>query len=161
MKYKFHLPAILLSCGMLLFTTPETFAQGKGNGNGNGKNKHQNGYAENKGKTNKASKGKNKNLSGAFPHATPHTFKVPPGHYPPAGTYRIWYPGRPPGQQPAPVAYGYPPNAPITDGAFIIHGNQAYDTQYDWRKEEAKKPKSVPREIIDILFPGNTLPAQN
>jgi hypothetical protein len=112
-----------------------------------------------KGKLAKAYKAKNKS-AGNFPHTTPRHFKVPPGHYPPAGTYRIWYPGRPPGQQPAPVAYGYPPNAPITDGAFIIHGNQAYDTQYDWRKQEAQKPKSVPREIIDILFPGNTIPAQ-
>ncbi|MFC5269542.1 hypothetical protein [Adhaeribacter terreus] len=169
MKNKLTIGSLLLSCGVLLFSGAELLAQGKGNGNEKGKHKEH--YSQNqvtnpptvnagkKGKTAKAYKTKNKGAN-KFPHANPHHFKVPPGHYPPAGTYRIWYPGRPPGQQPAPVAYGYPPNAPITDGAFIIHGNQAYDTQYDWRKEEAKKPKSVPREIIDILFPGNTIPAQ-
>ena len=28
------------------------------------------------------------------------SLKVPPGHYPPPGQCRLWYPGRPPGQQP-------------------------------------------------------------
>jgi hypothetical protein len=28
---------------------------------------------------------------------------VPPGHLPPPGECRIWYPGRPPGHQPPPV----------------------------------------------------------
>lgn len=27
--------------------------------------------------------------------------RVPPGHYPPVGECRVWFPGRPPGQQPA------------------------------------------------------------
>lgn len=31
-----------------------------------------------------------------------HHFKVPPGHMPPAGKCRIWYPGTPPGHQPPP-----------------------------------------------------------
>jgi hypothetical protein len=86
--------------------------------------------------------------------------KVPPGHYPQAGYYRIWYPGRPPGHQPTPVRNGYPVNAPLTDGAFILYGDRAYDTQYDWRKEEQQKPKTVPQQIIDILFPANTIPQQ-
>lgn len=30
--------------------------------------------------------------------------KVPPGHMPPPGQCRIWYPGTPPGRQPKPVA---------------------------------------------------------
>jgi hypothetical protein len=30
--------------------------------------------------------------------------KVPRGHYPPLGECRLWYPGRPPGRQPAPGA---------------------------------------------------------
>src|SRR6478735_4725191 len=137
MRYKLPLPALLLSCGIYLITGAELLAQGKGHGNGKGKGK-----------------------SGYFPHATPHKLNVPPGHYPPAGMYRIWYPGRPPGHQPQPVAYGSPPNAPITDGAFILHSGRAYDTQYDWSKEEAQKPRSVPRQIIDVLFPNNTLPAQ-
>ena len=171
MKPIFSIPAFLFSCSLFL-CSPEAFSaadQGKGKDKHKG-NKHysystaapEREYQGKKDKSQKAFKHKNKGKGNAhkFPNSQPRSFKVPPGHYPPAGTYRIWYPGRPPGHQPAPVAYGYPPNAPITDGAFIIHGNQAYDTQYDWRKAEAKKPKSVPREIIDILFPGNTIPAQ-
>ncbi len=30
--------------------------------------------------------------------------EVPPGHMPPPGECRIWYPGEPPGQQPPPGA---------------------------------------------------------
>ncbi len=32
--------------------------------------------------------------------ADDHDFRVPPGHLPPAGQCRIWYPGTPPGRQP-------------------------------------------------------------
>ena len=28
------------------------------------------------------------------------SLRVPPGHYPPGGECRVWFPGRPPGQQP-------------------------------------------------------------
>lgn len=31
-----------------------------------------------------------------------HVFHIPPGHMPPAGLCRIWFPGRPPGHQPPP-----------------------------------------------------------
>jgi len=34
--------------------------------------------------------------------ADDHDFRVPPGHLPPAGKCRIWYPGTPPGRQPPP-----------------------------------------------------------
>jgi hypothetical protein len=30
--------------------------------------------------------------------------RVPPGHYPPPGQCRLWYPGRPPGHQPQPAS---------------------------------------------------------
>lgn len=29
-------------------------------------------------------------------------YKIPPGHMPPPGQCRIWFPGQPPGQQPPP-----------------------------------------------------------
>lgn len=32
----------------------------------------------------------------------PHTHGIPPGHLPPPGECRIWFPGLPPGQQPPP-----------------------------------------------------------
>jgi hypothetical protein len=46
---------------------------------------------------------------------------IPPGHMPPPGKCRIWYPDLPPGQQPPPgdcreLAYGLPP------GTWLIRG---------------------------------------
>jgi hypothetical protein len=46
---------------------------------------------------------------------------IPPGHYPPPGMCRIWYPGLPPGQQPPPgdcrtLQYQIPP------GAVLVYG---------------------------------------
>ena len=165
MKRKFQIPVLFFACSVLIFSGSDLKAQGNSQGKGKGnKNKEYkgSGYSDDQGKKDKSYKAyKGKGTTKKFPHTTPHSFKVPPGHYPPAGYYRIWYTGRPPGQQPAPVRYGMPNNAPITPDAFIIYGNQAYDTQYDWRQAEVQKKKSVPREIIDILFPsGVNTPAQ-
>ena len=166
MKRKLQIPVLFFACSALIFSGSDLSAKDNGKGNGN-KNKEKHGYSAegqgkgNKDKSNKAYKSTGKGNAKKFPNATPRSFKVPPGHYPPAGYYRIWYAGRPPGQQPAPVRYGMPNNAPITSDAFIIYGDQAYDTQYDWSQKEAQKKKSVPREIIDILFPaGVSTPAQ-
>ncbi|MES2640218.1 MAG: hypothetical protein V4850_12065 [Myxococcota bacterium] len=52
-------------------------------------------------------------------HDWPAAHGVPPGHLPPAGSCRIWYPGVPPGHQPPPtscaVAYREAPR-----GAWVI-----------------------------------------
>jgi hypothetical protein len=47
--------------------------------------------------------------------------KIPPGHLPPPGQCRIWFPDRPPGHQPPPgpchvLQYQVPP------GAVLVHG---------------------------------------
>jgi len=47
--------------------------------------------------------------------------KIPPGHLPPPGQCRIWFPDRPPGHQPPPgpcqvLQYQVPP------GAFLVRG---------------------------------------
>lgn len=41
---------------------------------------------------------------------------IPPGHYPPPGECRIWFPDRPPGHQPPPGNCGHVP-----PGAWVIH----------------------------------------
>lgn len=46
---------------------------------------------------------------------------IPPGHMPPPGKCRIWYPGLPPGQQPSPgecydLQYQVPPEAVLVRG---------------------------------------------
>jgi hypothetical protein len=151
--------------GALLLSSPLAIAQG--NGKGQEKKGQKEAYKatkhngkESNGKGKNKFKGKDKSALKKFPHSKPYSVKVPPGHYPPAGHFRIWYPNRPPGHQPAPVRNGMLANAPLTDGAFILYGDKGYDTQYDWRKHEQEKPRSVPREIIDILFPNTTVPAQ-
>jgi hypothetical protein len=49
------------------------------------------------------------------------TVHIPPGHFPPPGKCRIWFPGRPPGHQPPPgdcheLRFQVPP------GAMLIYG---------------------------------------
>ncbi len=51
----------------------------------------------------------------------PGAVEVPPGHLPPPGECRIWYPGRPAGHQPPPgpchvLEFQVPP------GAFLVYG---------------------------------------
>jgi hypothetical protein len=46
---------------------------------------------------------------------------VPPGHLPPPGACRVWYPDRPPGHQPPPgpcheLQYQVPPGAVLVQG---------------------------------------------
>lgn len=79
---------------------------------------------------------------------------VPRGHYPPPGSCRIWYPNRPPGHQPPPTSCGNLRGVRLEPGAFILHGDRAYDADYDWREEERRRPGSVGRDILDILFPN-------
>jgi len=43
----------------------------------------------------------------------------------------------------------------LEPGAFILHGDRAYDADYDWREEERRRPGSIERDILDILFPRN------
>lgn len=50
-----------------------------------------------------------------------HAYDVPPGHLPPPGQCRIWYPGVPPGQQPPPgscqeLRHRVPPDA------YLVYG---------------------------------------
>ncbi|WP_165903867.1 hypothetical protein [Hymenobacter gummosus] len=41
----------------------------------------------------------------------------------------------------------------LEPGAFILHGDRAYDAEYDWREENRRRPGSVVQDILDILFP--------
>lgn len=78
---------------------------------------------------------------------------VPKGHYPPPGECRIWYPNRPPGHQPPPTSCDRLAGVRLEPGAFILHGDRAYDAEYDWRAAEQRRPGTVGRDILDVLFP--------
>jgi len=58
-------------------------------------------------------------VAGGQPHG--HAYEVPPGHLPPPGQCRIWYPELPPGQQPPPgdcyeLQHRVPPDAYLLRG---------------------------------------------
>lgn len=48
--------------------------------------------------------------------------EVPPGHLPPPGECRIWYPGRPPGHQPPPGAC-HRLERQVPPGAVLVYGD--------------------------------------
>ena len=79
---------------------------------------------------------------------------VPRGQYPPPGECRVWYPNRPPGQQPPPTSCDRLVGVRLEPGAFILHGDRAYDAEYNWREEDRRRPGTVGRDILDVLFPG-------
>lgn len=49
------------------------------------------------------------------------TFHIPPGHFPPPGSCRIWFPERPPGRQPPPGDCGVLERQ-VPRGAYLVYG---------------------------------------
>ena len=79
----------------------------------------------------------------------PRAAKVPPGHFPPPGQCRLWYPGRPPGKQPPPTRCNELRGA-AGSGAFILYNSKAWDADYDWRVRDRTNPGSVPAVIVQL-----------
>ena len=77
----------------------------------------------------------------------PRALHIPPGHYPPPGHCRLWYPDRPPGHQPPPVRCEQLVAGP---GGFILYNGQAWDANYNWQGYARQHPGVVPRIIIEL-----------
>jgi hypothetical protein len=77
----------------------------------------------------------------------PRRIHVPPGHYPPPGFCRLWYPGRPPGHQPPAMACSQVTGRP---GAFVLYNGVAWDVDYNWQAHSRRNPGSVPTAILQI-----------
>ena len=52
----------------------------------------------------------------------PGGYGVPDGHLPPPGQCRVWYPDRPPGQQPAPTDCGRAQYEAARHGGRVVYG---------------------------------------
>jgi hypothetical protein len=82
--------------------------------------------------------------------AGPRSLRVPPGHYPPPGQCRLWFEGRPPGQQPAPQSCASL-RGRVPSGAFVLYNDRAWDSRYDWRDHERRNRGSVPQIILRLF----------
>jgi hypothetical protein len=65
---------------------------------------------------------------------------IPPGHLPPPGECRVWYPGKPPGHQPPPTKCGRLRHR-VPAGAWLI-------------QRPADNPAYVDVEVYDTSRPG-------
>jgi hypothetical protein len=79
----------------------------------------------------------------------PRELHVPPGHYPPPGQCRVWYPGTPPGHQPKPTRCSNLIGK-VPAGAFVLYNERAYDSKHDWAREKKNRPNSVPDVIVEL-----------
>jgi hypothetical protein len=121
-------------------------AEWKDEAHGKGRKEHQEKHR---------SKGKDwehRGYDGYFHEHGHTTLGVPPGHLPPPGQCRLWYPGRPPGHQPPPehcgrLRYGVPA------GAWLIHQPKDKPTYADVSVYDAYQPGIV---ISIGLFDVNT-----
>lgn len=153
---------LMVMCSFLFINTSDVLAQ---NNNKHKKEHKHKGHKKGKHKStdyhiaDRYQKGSNEVIIGhvIFPRAGTHSPRklkgVPKGHYPPPGSCRIWYPNRPPGHQPPAISCNNLYRVRLEPGAFILHGDRAYDADYDWREAERRRSGSIERDILDILFP--------
>jgi hypothetical protein len=80
----------------------------------------------------------------------PGRLGVPPGHYPPPGACRLWFPGRPPGRQPRPTSCEQLVGR-VPPGAFVLYNGKEWDSGYDWGEHERRNRGSVPALILEVL----------
>jgi hypothetical protein len=74
------------------------------------------------------------------PYPSYHSLHIPPGHLPPPGECRIWYPGRPPGHQPPPVSCAVAINeAPA--GSWVLHRNGNEPDILEVKEKKGGKPQ--------------------
>ncbi len=153
---------LVVMCGLLFINTSDVLAQNKNKDKKEHKNKEYKKGDHNTRdyhKVDRKQKGKKSGVVGyvVLPRTgtvSPRKLKgVPKGHYPPPGSCKIWYPNRPPGHQPAATSCNNVYRTKLEPGAFILHGDRAYDADYDWRAEERRRPGTVGRDILDILIP--------
>ena len=61
----------------------------------------------------------------------PGGYGIPPGHMPPPGACRVWYPGRAPGQQPAPTDCARAQYEAARHGGRVVYGGAPQGSRWD------------------------------
>ncbi len=138
----------------LSFLATELPAQGQGQGKGKSKEAKgqqvgEYGQGQGKGKANGNGKG-NGVKSG----------KIPPGHMPSAGECRVWFDGRPPGQQPSPTSCARAQADAARSGGRVVYGGDRDDRRYDRYDDDrdigrypndARYPATLPEMVWGVL----------
>ncbi|MGH9198676.1 MAG: hypothetical protein ACRD1T_23475, partial [Acidimicrobiia bacterium] len=90
---------------------------------------------------------------GSYFHEHGYThLSIPPGHYPPPGECRIWYPDRPPGHQPPP-GNCYQLRTQVPFGAWLIRHPEDYLEQPRVVNREVTKPEEEDsQEELDRMY---------
>jgi hypothetical protein len=94
---------------------------------------------------------------------TARTGKIPPGHLPRAGECRVWFDGRPPGQQPSPTSCARARADAYRSGGRLVYGGDRKNERYDDRNDDrypddrrypdnARYPSTLPDVITDVIL---------
>ncbi len=70
------------------------------------------------------------------------SLKIPPGHYPPPGKCRVWYPGQPPGHQP-PATSCHTARGDRPAGAWVLYRPPNEKKVIEVTAYDGLKPKVV------------------
>ena len=71
---------------------------------------------------------------------------VPPGHAPPPGQCRVWYPGRAPGQQPAPTDCARAQYEASRYGGRVVYGGAPGNRRWDDEPRDRRGERDRRRE---------------
>ena len=74
-----------------------------------------------------------------------HSQGIPPGHLPPSGECRVWFDGRPPGQQSSPTSCANARARAARDGGRVIYGDGA-------RRDGRRRDDAVGRDDDDRRY---------
>ena len=136
------LPILLVLCAAALFCTV-SMAVADPDKDESGKGRERRTYSSEKDWTDKKHRKEGRHGQdegrGSYFHEHGYTrLHIPPGHYPPPGECRLWYPDRPPGHQPPPGKC-----SPVPHGAWVIRQPHDHPGHVHVIVYEPQRPSTV------------------
>ncbi|MES2523959.1 MAG: hypothetical protein V4617_14725 [Gemmatimonadota bacterium] len=81
---------------------------------------------------------------------------IPPGHLPSAGECRVWFDGRPPGQQSAPTSCNRAEAIAASTGGRVIYGeDRRGDDRRDDRRDDRSRDRTYPTTLPGMIWGRN------